>query len=281
MFERSGFPAGVPCYIDLSPPDPEAATQFYGPLMGWTFEDRMPPDAPGHFFAARLDGREVAAIGSSPDDPAPPAWTTYIAVDSADDAARRVWETGGSVITEPFDIFDAGRMAVCADPQGAGFCLWQAGRHTGAQIVNAPGAWNRSDLKTDDPAGAKAFYGAVFGWETTDLDLGETTATMWRRPGYGDALAERDPGIRERQAQAGAPAGFEDAIGWLLALDGDGPAHWAVTFAVAGTDTFADRAAALGAAVLTAPYDAGPARVAVLRDPQGAEFSVSTYTPQG
>lgn len=281
MPDRNGFPAGVPCYIDLSPPDPEAATRFYGPLFDWTFEDRMPPEAPGHFFAARRDGREVAAISSSPTD-APPAWTTYVAVDSADAVAGRVWEAGGTVRAEPFDVFDAGRMAVCADPQGAGFCLWQPGRHTGVELANAPGSWNWSDLKTHDTDAAKAFYGAVFGWESTDLDFGGATATMWRRPGYGDVLAERDPDIRTRQAAAGAPPGFEDAIGWLLPLDDDDAApHWAVTFAAAGTDAVADRAAELGGTILTAPFDAGPARVAVLRDPQGAEFTVSTYTPQG
>ena len=122
----------------------------------------------------------------------------------------------------------------------------------------------------------------MFGWETTDLDFGGMTATMWRRPGYGDVLAEREPGIRERQAEAGAPPGFEDAIGWLLPLEDDATRpHWAVTFAVAGTDAVAERAAALGATVLMAPYDAGPVRVAVLRDPQGADFTISTYAPQG
>jgi predicted enzyme related to lactoylglutathione lyase len=171
-------------------------------------------------------------------------------------------------------------MAVCADPHGAAFSLWEAGAHKGAQLVNAPGSWNWSDLHTDDVDGAKAFYGAVFGWDWTDLEFGSSRATMWRRPGYGDVLAEADPGIRQRQAAAGAPAGFEDAIGWLIALSDDAPApHWAVTFAVDGTDAVADRAAALGATILAAPFDAGPTRIAVLRDPQGAEFSISTYTP--
>jgi predicted enzyme related to lactoylglutathione lyase len=59
----------------------------------------------------------------------------------------------------------------------------------------------------------------------------------------------------------------------------DVPPHWAVTFAVDGTDEAAARAAELGGMAVVAPFDAGPARVAVLRDPQGAMFSVSTYTP--
>jgi predicted enzyme related to lactoylglutathione lyase len=279
MFERDGYPAGVPCFVDTQQPDPPAATEFYGGLFGWEFEDRMPADVPGHFFAAKLGGREVAAIASQDGSPQAPAWLTYVAVDSADATAAAVWAAGGSVLTEPLDVFAAGRMAICADPQGAVFGLWQAGRHKGAEVVNAPGSWNWSDLKTRDVEAAKAFYGAVFGWEPMPVRFGELEATMWRRPGYAEALELIDPGIRERHAAAGAPDGFSDAIGWLLEMDGDAPPHWAVTFAVDGTDAIAERAHALGGAIVTPPVDAGPTRVALLRDPQGATFSVSTYTP--
>jgi predicted enzyme related to lactoylglutathione lyase len=284
MLQRDGYPPGVPCFVVTSQPDPVAAARFYDELFGWSSEDRMPPEAPGHYFAARLDGLDVAGISSqSPDEPRDAVWSTYIAVESAADAVDRVRDAGGSVLAEPFDVFDAGRTAVCADPQGARFSLWQAGAHIGAQVVNAPGSWNWSDLNTTDVEAAKEFYGAVFGWETTELDLGVTQATMWRMPGYGDALERSvDPDIRRRQAAAGVPAGFEDAIGWLVSLDGDDapPSHWAVTFAVDGTDEVADRAARLGGAVVTVPFDAGPARIAGLRDPQGAAFAISTYSPR-
>lgn len=282
MLERDGYPAGVPCFVDTSQPDPESATEFYGGLFGWDFEDRMPPDAPGHFFVAKLGGREVAAIASQDGTPQTPSWLTYIAVDSADATAAAVWAAGGSVLTEPMDVFAAGRMAICADPQGAVFGVWQANRHKGAQVVNAPGSWNWSNLQTRDLDGAKAFYGAVFGWQPTPVRFGASEATMWRLPGYGEALERIDPGVRERHADAGAPAGFSDAIGWLLELtpnEGDVPPHWAVTFAVDGTDAIAERASALGGVIVTPPFDAGPTRLAALRDPQGATFSVSAYTP--
>lgn len=282
MPQRDGYPAGVPCFVVTSQPDAQAAARFYCELFGWTAEDRMPADAPGHYFAAQLDGCDVAGISSQGGgESRDAAWNTYIAVQSADDAVRTVREAGGSVLSEPFDVFDAGRMAVCADPQGARFSLWQAGSHIGAQVVNAPGSWNWSDLHTSDVDGAKAFYGAVFGWESTDLEFGASRATMWRRPGYGDVLARADPAIRERQGGAGAPAGFEDAIGWLIPpADDEATPHWPVTFAVDGTDAVADRAAALGATILSAPHDAGPTRIAHLRDPQGAPFTISTYTPR-
>jgi predicted enzyme related to lactoylglutathione lyase len=287
VLERDDYPPGVPCWVDTAQPDPEATVHFYGELFGWEFEDRMPADAPGRYYIAALRGRAVAGIGSLP-DAAPPtaAWNTYIGVGSADDTAAKVTDAGGSALTDPFDVFDAGRMAVLADPSGAVFGAWQAKTRKGAQLVNEPGTWNWSDLNTRDPEGSKAFYGAVFGWETSRVDLGEGDGyTMWRLPGYGDFLERSEPGLRRRQAAQGAPAGFEDAIAWLLPMTNGGSEdvapHWSVTFAVADTDAVADRAAQLGGTITVAPFDAGVVRVAVMRDPQGAAFSVNTFTPSG
>ena len=110
-------------------------------------------------------------------------WTTYVWVDDADAAAARVSEAGGAVQAGPFDVFDAGRMAAVADPAGAPFCLWQPGRHRGAQIVNEPGSWSWSDLSSTDPDAAEAFYGAVFGWRADSVDMGEGPYTVRRLHG--------------------------------------------------------------------------------------------------
>jgi uncharacterized protein len=287
VLERDGYPPGVPCWVDTGQPDPEAATQFYGGLFGWEFEDTMPADMPGHYLVARLDGRDVAAVGSQQEGAPPtPAWGTYIAVESADDSVARARDAGGRVLTEPFDVLDAGRMAVLADPVGAVFCLWQAGTHRGAQVVNAPNTWNWSDVHTRDAERAKAFYGDLFGWVADTIDMGEVRLTMLRLPGYGDFLEQIEPDIRRRQAEQGVPAGFEDAIAWLVPMTDDAyppevPSHWSVTFAVNDADWVAAKAAELGGTVLAAPFNAGPARMAGLADPQGAAFAVSAYKPAG
>ncbi|MDT9071581.1 VOC family protein, partial [Escherichia coli] len=75
---------------------------------------------------------------------------TYIRVESADDAAAKITGAGGSVLKEPFDVFDAGRMGVFADPEGAVFSVWQPGSHRGAAAVNEHGAVNFNNLHTDD-----------------------------------------------------------------------------------------------------------------------------------
>ena len=280
MPERDGYIPGVPCWVDTSQPDPDAAVAFYGELFGWEFEDVMPPESPGRYFAARIRGGDVAAVGSVPAG-APPAatWNTYVWVQSADETAAKVRAAGGSVVTEPFDVMDAGRMAVCADPEGAVFCLWQANAHKGARVVNEHGALNFNDLNTRDADGAKAFYGAVFGWRTIGLAGG---FEMWTLPGYGDELERNDPGMRERMAEVGAPTGFEDVVASLVPIgdDADVSAHWGVTFGVDDADVIAETAAALGGTVLVAPFDAPWVRTTVIADPQGATFTATKFVPE-
>jgi predicted enzyme related to lactoylglutathione lyase len=286
MLQRDGYLPGVPCWVDTAQPDPDAAAAFYGGLFGWEFEDRMPPGSPGRYLMARLHGLDVAAVGSQPSSvPASAAWNTYIWVDSAEEAAANVRSAGGTVFVEPFDVLDAGRMGVFADPTGAAFSVWQPKEHKGAQLVNAPGTWNWSNLNTRDPDEAVAFYQPVFGWVADSVDLGFGESIMVRVPGYGDFLAGSEPDLRRRQADAGVPLGFEDAVAWILRMPDDDnlpeqvPAHWSVTFAVDDTDATVERASQLGGHIVVPPYDAGPVRVATLRDPYGAVFTVSRYQP--
>lgn len=201
-------------------------------------------------------------------------------MERADSTAEKVREAGGVVLSDPLDVFDAGRMAVCSDPEGAVFSLWQPNRHRGATVVNEHGAVNFNDLHSRDPERAQAFYGAIFGWTTLEMDGG---FTAWTLPGYGDFLEEISPGTRERQAALGAPAGFEDVVASLIVLGDDQPdtpAHWGVTFGVDDADAAAERTAALGGTVVAGPFDAPWVRMAVIADPQGATFVASQFVPE-
>jgi predicted enzyme related to lactoylglutathione lyase len=258
--------------VDTEQPDPGAAQRFYGPLFRWTFDEASSES----FVIARLDGRDAAAIvaGSGP-----PVWSTYIAVNDIDDVADRIVRAGGGVVRSAEDADSDGRTAWVSDPTGAAFRLWLPRRRLGAQVVNVPGAWNFSDLHTFDPVTANAFYGDVFGWEADDVDGG---GAMWRRPGYGDHLAATvDPEIYERQAAGSAPPGFADAIAWLAPLDDADVPHWHVTFSVADRDATVADAVRLGATDVSGPIDTPWTKAAVLRDPQGAVFTVSQFTPPG
>ncbi len=280
MPERDGYIPGVPCWIDTSQPDPEAAVSFYSGLFGWNFENVMPPGSPGEYFIARIRGSVVAAVGSVPDAAPPMAiWNTYVSVESADETSTRVRDAGGSIVMEPFDVMDAGRMAVFADPEGAVFCVWQAKVHKGAQIVNEHGSLNFNGLSTRDPDGAKPFYRSVFGWETIDAGGAE----MWTLPGYGDFLERDDPDLRKRMAEVGAPAGFEDVVAAINAIPDDQPdvpVHWSVTFGVDDADAVAAKAAELGGKVIAGPFDAPWVRTTVIADPQGATFIANKFVPE-
>ena len=281
MPERNGYLPGVPCWIDTSQPDPDAAVAFYSGLFGWEFEDVMPAGSDGKYFIARLRGLDVAAVGSIPEGAPPMAmWNTYIWVESADETASKVRDAGGSVAMEPFDVMDAGRMAVFMDPEGAAFCVWEAKEHKGAQIVNEQGSLNFNGLNTRNVDGAKRFYNSVFGWQTIALG---GDAQMWTLPGYGDYLERDNPDLRKQMAQAGAPGGFEDVVAAINPIPDDQPdtpPHWSVTFAVDDADATASKASELGGTVIVPPFDAPWVRMTVISDPQGATFVASKYVAE-
>jgi predicted enzyme related to lactoylglutathione lyase len=284
MPERDGYIPGVPCALDTTQPDPEAAVDFYSGLFGWECEDVMPPESEAKYFVARLRGRDVAAVGSIEVAPQTATWNTYFWVDSADETASKVRDAGGGVVMEPFDIKpEAGRKAVFTDPEGAAFCVWQAKQNKGAQLVNEPGTLVFNGLNTRDVEGAKSFYGSVFGWRTLTLEGG---AEVWTLPGYGDHL---NPDVRKQLAAMGGP-GYEDVVASIDPIadnEPDTPAHWRVTFAVDDADATAARATELGGKVIARPLEAPWSRpgyyrvhLTIIKDPQGATFSASKFVPE-
>ena len=284
MLKRDDWPTGVPCWVDTGQPDPKAAAEFYGGLFGWDIDERLAPGSDVPYRIATLHGLEVAGIGPQPDAAPPtPVWSTYVCVDSADDAAGRVRDAGGSVLMNPFDVGPAGRIGVFADRTGGVFCVWQPGTTKGAQLVNEAGTWNFSGLMTRDVEAAKEFYGAVFGWEARPFDEA-AGSFFWRRPGYGDHLVSIQPDTRERFDAVGAPEGFIDAVAWVAPMDdsqfaADTPPHWSVIFATDDADATAARAEELGGKVLVPPMDAPWVRTTVIADPQGAIFTANKFVP--
>ncbi len=299
MPERDGYIPGVPCWVEASQPDPEAAVEFYGGLFGWEFENVVPAGSEGNYFIARheatsssifdvsgaLRSGDVAAIRSIPKAAPPTAiWNTYFWVDSANEAASKVRDAGGAVMVEPFDFMDACRMGVFTDCEGAAFGVWEAKEHRGARLVNDPGAPVFNGLNTRDAEGARSFYGAVFGWRTGPIGGG---ADGWTLPGYGDWLErEHHPDLRKQMAEAGAPEGFEDTVASIIPIPDDQPdmpAHWSVTFATEDADATAAKVRELGGEVIVPPFDAPwstatyTIRVTVISDPQGATLSASKF----
>ena len=262
MSERDEYPAGVPCWVETLQPDAQAARDFYGAIFDWQFAG--PCEDAGEYVVARVRGRDVAGVGSTPDlgDPVPTAWLTQVRVADVDEAARRATHAGGTVLAGPIDAQPAGRLVVLADPAGAAIGVWEAADREGAQVINEPRAWAMSMLHTPDPEGAVAFYGEVFGWEPDVFDAsGGMQVTLWRLPGYVGGEPHQP-----------VPRDVVAAMG----VAGDGvPPHWSVDFWVSDTDATAATAGELGGDIVAGPFEMPPFRRAVITDPQGATFSVS------
>ena len=273
------YPPGVPCWIDTTQPEIDAAANFYAGLFGWTFRQAAPGGGTDRYLVAQLDGADVAGIASGREETT--AWSTYITVEDADAAANRLVAAGAVLRAPSTDAGEDGRSAALADPEGVEFRLWQPKRQGGAQAVNQPGTWNFSDLHTRNPEAAVSFYQGAFGWQVDRVGFGDDAdfGLMVRLPGYGDHLeATVDPEIRTRQSEFAAPPGFADAVAWIVPIGADRTPHWHVTFAVADRDRTALDAERLGAQVLRQD-DTGWTREALIRDPQGAVFTASQFTP--
>jgi len=246
------WPEGVPAWVELRVPDRQVARRFYGQLFDWDFEEA----GPGSRTTALRGGRRAAAFGILPEDASePPQWMTFLATDDIEGAVERCVAHGGRVIEEIAAIDDRGdqaTVAVLADPTGAVFGLWEAGLHTGAHVVNEPGAVVWNELMTHDVATAREFYSRLFEYAFGDMS----------GPDF----------IYHTMEIGGHIAGGLGAI--PAELVDDVPTSWTTYFAVADTDAAVEVATALGGVVTSPAADSAYGRMAVIRGPFGESFAV-------
>jgi predicted enzyme related to lactoylglutathione lyase len=252
---------GTLSWADLSTKGAGAAKDFYTGVFGWDAVD-LPIPGGGVYTMFQMRGRSVAAVSEQQDQEAaqgiPPHWTTYITVADVDAAAKQAEAAGATLLAPPFDVMDAGRMAVIADPTGAAVALWQAGTSIGAEITHEPNALGWFELMTPDVEKAKAFYSGLFGWTAEEVAMPTGTYTL---------MTNEDP-----PAQAGFMAPPAEAAGM--------PPNWGVYFDVADCRATAARIAELGGRILMEPTAVEMAGVlAAVVDPQGAYFSVIEPAP--
>jgi uncharacterized protein len=257
--QMTAYAAGTPCWVDISSRDFDGTKAFYEGLFGWSALTIPAPEA-GGYTMFQLDGKDVAAGMPAQDEQVPTVWSTYIASDDVDETAARIRTAGGTILMEPLDVMDAGRMLFAADPTGANFGVWQAGSHVGSEIANEPGSIVWNELHTADAQRAADFYGAVFGYAFETMDMGD------------------DQPYRMLQLDGRTVAGITPKAGALR----DAPSQWLAYFAVEDTVAAIARAQKLGGGVLSGPSDTPYGRMAVLRDPAGAVFAViEVEQPEG
>ncbi|WP_214368693.1 VOC family protein [Pseudonocardia sp. H11422] len=243
------WPAGTPCWVDLAVPDVKAATEFYGPVVGWSFFDSG--EDFGHFNIAQTNGKAAAGIGPVLQEGQPSVWTVYLASDDADATAKLITDNGGTVLAGPIDIAGNGRMLVALDAAGAAFGVWQAVGQIGIEVYNEPGSLVWEDARLPDPAAGKRFYSAVFG--------------------YGYQPVEGAPGDYETFTVNGEVAG---GMGGMMGAPEGTPGHWVPYFGVADVDAAVAAAERGGGTVLMRPENTPFGRMGVIADPFGAVFSV-------
>lgn len=256
------FAPGSPCWLDLGAPDVPAAAAFYGAVLGWDYQSMGEgEDMEGGMF--RKDGKIVAGLGKLTEEGARSAWMIYYSVTDVNATAQAVERAGGTVRVAPMDLDDWGRMAQFSDPLGAQFAAWQPGKDKGVELVDQPGSLSWTELYTSDAAAAKEFYGGVFGWRFSDMEL----------PGGGGTYSLITP--------AGLPE--ERMHGGLMELPREnltltnGRPYWHPVFAVADCDAAVAKVTENGGSVQMGPEDAeGVGRLAVCLDPSNADFVVLT-----
>ena len=251
MSKVTSYAPGTPCWVDIQCADLEASTAFYADLLGWEYEGMDSQGGPSYPLAT-FEGDVVAGLMPAGEGGGPQMWSTHISVADADETATKVTATGGQVLAPPFEIAGLGRAAVCADPDGAVFELWEPGGFIGAARVNGAGALCWNELGTRDPDGAKAFHGAVFGWTAEEHELQRADG------GPGPAV------YVEWQLDGNPIGGMMDIRGMLPE---EVPAHWLVYFGVENCDAAVEKVKAAGGEVRFGPVDIDAGRFAVVTEP--------------
>lgn len=246
----NGHAPGTPSWFDLMTSDAAAARDFYGAVLGWTYEVGGPET--GFYAMAMKDGQPVAGIGQKPADaPWPSAWSVYFDTVDVDASVAHARALGGAVVMPPMDVMDVGRMAILSDPTGAVFGLWQARLHKGAGRIHEHGTPAWCEVNTRDADAASAFYSALMGLEIQRLENPKTTYYALCR----DEI--RCCGVLQMNEE------------W-----GDLPPHWMAYFAVDNADEARERAQSAGGTSPCPNFDTPYGRIVIVIDPTGAAVSL-------
>ncbi|MEU3777867.1 VOC family protein [Streptomyces sp. NPDC032472] len=263
--EATRRPPGTPCWSSLMVHGLGTTEAFYTDLFGWEYEPGPEPFGP--YVRALLDGREVAGIGELPPDRhLQVAWTTYFATDDADTTAEIIRSCGGTVAVGPLDAGGAGRMAICSDPLGAVFGIWQAEEHVGTRLSGVHGTPVWAELLTQDTSAVAKFYEHVFGHEA------EHRAAP--APAPTPPAADFD---YVTLLLGGRPVAAVHGVGRSLPHD-RGP-HWMTYFEVDDADAAAALVHRLGGRVVQPPREGLTGRVATVTDPEGALLALVELRP--
>ena len=261
MAEFTSHAAGTFSWPELATTDQKAGVAFYRALFGWDVNEQ--PIGPTEVYSMfQVRGKPVGAASTQQPQErqmgVPPHWNSYVTVANVDESAKKAESLGGKIFMPPFDVMDAGRMAVLQDPTGAVFEIWQANRSIGAEILNEPGALCWTELTTTDTKAAEKFYTGLFGWTPKHSTPGSPME-------YTEFSVNGQPSIGMMAKPAEMPAHI--------------PSYWMPYFQVANCDASSAKVKELGGSIMVGPQDIpSTGRFAIASDPQRAIFAVFQFT---
>ncbi|WP_336986021.1 VOC family protein [Altererythrobacter aquiaggeris] len=177
-------------WYELLTSDADAAQDFYGKVLDWSFEQRDDMDYRMITGSDGGVGGIMPLSGEMTANGARPAWLGYLNVDDVDGAAASIAKAGGKVHREPWEITGVGRMAFVADAQGAMIYIMHGTSEAPSTAFASTEpklghcAWN--ELATSDQPGAVEFYTKQFGWKQEgEMDMGPMGAYQFFHHGPG------------------------------------------------------------------------------------------------
>jgi predicted enzyme related to lactoylglutathione lyase len=242
------------CWSNMLTPEPAKAQEFFSKVLGWTYGE-----IPGMGHLLKVDGQNMGAMfdvnGMNTPPGTPPHIGVLIKVSDADATVARVEALGGKA-RPAFDVGPNGRMAVCFDPSGANFDVWQEkSQPTRTDDSTHHGSPGWFECLTTDPSACVPFYSALFGWTTRAMPM----------PGFEYTVFSLD----------GAPVA---GCMTLTPESGGTVPHWSTVFTVDDADKAAALTREFGGTVIMPPHDVpGVGRASVLKSPQGVVFQVIRY----
>ncbi|MDR3623187.1 MAG: VOC family protein [Paludisphaera borealis] len=243
------------CWFNMLTPRPAEARAFFDELLGWTYEE-----IPGVGHIVQVGGRNAGGLfdleGPQTPEGTPPLIGVMVKVESADATGDKVTSLGGKA-KPAFDVMDQGRMAVCTDPNGAEFDVWEPKKSQGTDVdPRRHGAPSWFENMTTDVDRASTFYSALFGW----------TPEVTKMPHGPDYTTFKLDGAEVAGMRAITPQ-MEDSR-----------PRWATYFAVDDADATAREAVELGATIVFALREVpGVGRFCGIASPQGVPFFVIEY----
>lgn len=254
MPTRDAAPLGAPTWIDLATSDIGRAQEFYGAVLGWTFESAG-PDYGGYVNASKDGGHVAGLMPKPPGMNAPDGWTVYFHTDDIQATAGAVRSADGTTCVEPMEVKEQGWMAIATDPSGAFFGLWQPTGHQGFEVIGEAGSPVWHELTTREFAKALDFYRQVLGWRTESVsDTDELRYTT---------------GVFDGEQLLGVMDGSK------FLPDGV-PSHWACYFGAEDVDKTLQLITDNGGSVVRPAQDTPYGRLAQVTDPTGALFNLSS-----